>query len=192
MADGAAATDQERIDRLLRGDAEALQEAGRWIRGAASAYGGRLGADREDLEQEALVDLLEALRQGRFRGEAPLRSYARKLVHHACIDRLRAARTRRMETLEGLEVPSSEPSAFGRLAEREAVGAALRVFAQVPAECRDLWRAILAGESYGEMSRRRGVSEGALRVRVLRCRRRALELRNEAAARPTVAGDGKP
>jgi DNA-directed RNA polymerase specialized sigma24 family protein len=38
---------------------------------------------------------------------------------------------------------------------------------------------VLAGLSYREMSDRTGVAEGTLRVRVLRCRKRAIELRAE-------------
>jgi DNA-directed RNA polymerase specialized sigma24 family protein len=40
---------------------------------------------------------------------------------------------------------------------------------------------VLAGLTYREMSSRTEVAEGALRVRVLRCRKRALELREELA-----------
>lgn len=181
--------DSDRIRGLLAGEARVLAEVGRWVRAAASSY--RDLCDGEDLEQEMLMALLESLRAGRFRGDSSLRTYVHRQVHYTCIDRLRAAKTRPMVTLEGLDLPSAEPSPLGRLARREAVAIALRVLAQVPAECRDLWRGILAGESYGEMSRRSGVSEGTLRVRALRCRRRALELRNEGAGRPTVGQENR-
>jgi DNA-directed RNA polymerase specialized sigma24 family protein len=52
-----------------------------------------------------------------------------------------------------------------------------QIVEQMSGDCRDLWRSIAAGQSYRQMSRQLGVSEGALRVRVLRCRRRALEIR---------------
>ena len=42
-----------------------------------------------------------------------------------------------------------------------------------------LWALLLAGRSYREMSELLGVGEGALRVRVLRCRRRAITLAAE-------------
>ena len=52
-------------------------------------------------------------------------------------------------------------------------------------ECRDLWGLILAGLSYREIGTRLGVTEGALRVRALRCRQRAAEVagRNIVAER---------
>jgi RNA polymerase sigma factor (sigma-70 family) len=55
----------------------------------------------------------------------------------------------------------------------------LRVLDRVPADCRELWRMIHAGLSYREMSTRLGVAEGTLRVRVLRCREKAVAVRAE-------------
>ena len=49
-------------------------------------------------------------------------------------------------------------------------------------ECWRLWAMILEGLSYREMSDRVQVSKGALQVRVLRCRKRAMELREELLA----------
>ena len=54
-----------------------------------------------------------------------------------------------------------------------------RVMERVSQECRKLWQMIFAGLSYREMSAQLDVKEGALRVRVLRCRKRALEVREE-------------
>jgi DNA-directed RNA polymerase specialized sigma24 family protein len=39
--------------------------------------------------------------------------------------------------------------------------------------CRELWRLILQGHGYSEISHRLGVRQGTLRVRLLRCRRAA-------------------
>ena len=177
---------------LLAGDEHSYEEVRRWIRAAAFPYRDLYTADGEDLEQETLVALLESLRAGRFRGESSLRTYVRKLVHYTCIDRLRTSRTRQMVTIEGLDLPAAGEEPVDRFSRQQIVRTALRVLGQVPAECRDLWRAILAGESYGEMSRKTGISVGALRVRVLRCRRRAVELRNEAPGRPTVERERNP
>ena len=49
---------------------------------------------------------------------------------------------------------------------------------RTPRDCRELWRMILAGLSYREMSQRMSVAEGTLRVRVLRCREKASAVRN--------------
>ncbi len=179
-------TDAEQIRKLLAGDAQGLQEVRRWIRGAASPYRELLANDLEDLEQEALCELLVALRAERFRGSSSLRTYVRRLVHHTCLDRLRAARVRQPVALDAIELSTPDEDSPGeRLARQEDLRLALRVFAQLPVGCRELWRWILEGASYRAMSLRLGVSEGTLRVRVLRCRRRALELRDEFSVAST-------
>jgi RNA polymerase sigma factor (sigma-70 family) len=61
------------------------------------------------------------------------------------------------------------------LLERDSTRRLLTALEVVPAECRELWRRILRGLSYGEISRELGVSEGTLRVRAHRCRKRAIE-----------------
>jgi DNA-directed RNA polymerase specialized sigma24 family protein len=55
----------------------------------------------------------------------------------------------------------------------------LRVLDRSSQECRELWRMLLLGLSYREMSQRLEVAEGTLRVRVLRCRERAVSTRSE-------------
>lgn len=52
-----------------------------------------------------------------------------------------------------------------------------------------MWRMILAGYSYKEMSLRMNVAEGTLRVRVLRCREKAATLRSELLG--GVSPDGR-
>ena len=46
------------------------------------------------------------------------------------------------------------------------------------------WRLIAMGHSYREMSQRMGVAEGTLRVRVLRCREKAVAVRRELGGAP--------
>ncbi len=47
---------------------------------------------------------------------------------------------------------------------------------------------ILQGLSYKQMSEKLGAQPGALRVRVLRCRRRAEELRQQLQERESMGG----
>jgi DNA-directed RNA polymerase specialized sigma24 family protein len=48
----------------------------------------------------------------------------------------------------------------------------------MPESCRELWRMLEQGLRYDEMSRRLGIDAGAVRARVFRCRKRALEARS--------------
>lgn len=181
--------DRALIERLLGGDPAIVDRVRSWIRAAFIPYQKRLGGDRDDLEQEILLQLLGALRDGSFHGRCRLKTYVSTYVHHKAIDRLRAGSRREWVDLEGLNLPSAGPSALDRLESSERVRVALRVLEEMPEPCRELWRFLQQGLSYKEMSRRLGLSEGALRAQVLRCRRRALEARQRilSARRPAPA-----
>lgn len=159
---------------LLDGDDDAARRARSWIRGALTPYRARLAAELEDVEQQVMMELLENLAGGRFRGDCSLATYVRRMTHYHCLNRLRSRRVREAVDLETVELPDNEPSPFDRSASRQSVELALRVVAAMPEACRDLWRRIHAGKSYAEMSTDLGVAKGTLRVRVLRCREKAL------------------
>jgi RNA polymerase sigma factor (sigma-70 family) len=180
MSDDAAV-----ISRLLAGDAETVEQVRSWIRFAYQPYRRRLAADLEDVEQETLLDVSSALREGRFHARSSFRTYVRTYVHHKCIDRIRALDRRDWLDVDDLELASAAPSPADRLASSETADLALRVFEEMPESCRELWRMLEQGMRYREMSRRLGIAEGALRARVLRCRRRALEMRDELLAVPS-------
>ena len=86
--------------------------------------------------------------------------------------------------IDQIELTSLAPSALDQLTRVEAAEVALRVQESMPDSCRELWSLLEEGLQYREMSRRLGVSEGALRARMLRCRRKALELRQRLAKKP--------
>jgi len=144
---------------------------------AFSPYRSRLTSELEDLEQEILLALIQDLRADRFRRHSSLRTYVRTYVHHKCIDRLRAQNRRNWVDIEEFELRSTEPGAFELLSRRESAELATRVLARMPESCRELWRLLMQGLSYQKMSEILGVAEGTLRVRVLRCRKRATEER---------------
>ncbi len=169
-------SDREVITGFLTGEATAHAVLDRWIAGAAAPFRSRLGIDWEDLLQDTRAELISLLRRGSFRAEASLKTYIWKIVNHACLRRLRAARRWPRVELGEEMLESGEPTALQQAMRRESETVLWRILAEVPAECRALWRRILGGESYAEIGRTTGVSEGALRVRALRCRRQAMEL----------------
>lgn len=171
------------VSRLLAGDRDVVELTRVWMRGAFTLYRTRLAADLEDLEQEILLELTGALREGRFRGQSRLRTYVRTYVHHKCIDRLRALARREWVDVADLDLPSAAPSPLDRLASSETAALALRVLEEMPESCRELWQMLEQGMRYREMSERLGVAEGTLRARVLRCRRQAVELRAKLSAK---------
>lgn len=176
------ASDVRHVADLLAGEEAALAEVRRWVRGAVSPYRSRLAAELEDVEQEVVLELLEALRAERFEGRSRLSTYVRRMVHHKCLNRLRARRARRFVDVADVELVDPEPTAFERARRRRDLEIGLRVLAEMSAACRELWAMIHRGMGYEAMGESLGVAAGTLRVRVLRCREKALAARERLAA----------
>jgi RNA polymerase sigma factor (sigma-70 family) len=181
-----ATSDQEIVSRFLAGDAAAVETVDRWIARAAWPYQRRLSHRWEDVLQDVRLEVTRLLEQGKFRGESSLRTYLWLVVVHTCLDQLRAQGKWQWVDLEILD----EPGIAGRLAAQrqsqsyETRDLLLRVLDRMPRDCREMWRLIELGHSYREMSQRLGVAEGTLRVRVLRCREKAMALRAELLTPP--------
>jgi RNA polymerase sigma-70 factor, ECF subfamily len=175
-----ATEDQEMVDRFLRGDVEAVGTVDGWISRAAWPYQRRLADRWDDVLQDVRLEVTRLLGQGKFRGESSLRTYLWRVVSHTCLDQIRSRRRWQWTDLEAVDkadgLVEAPPSTASRQEDRDLL---LRVLDRVPQECRELWRMIVAGLSYREMSVRMEVAEGTLRVRVLRCREKASALRTE-------------
>ncbi len=183
-----APADERLVAGILSGEEGALSQVRRWVRGAIGPYRFRLAAEIEDIEQEILIDLLRALAAGRFEGRSLLATYVRRMVHHKCLNRLRSRRGRQWVDCSEVELVDPEPTPFERERRRGEFELGLRVLAGMPEPCRELWRMIHRGLSYEAMSERLGVAAGTLRVRVLRCREKALALRDLLAAGGNATG----
>jgi RNA polymerase sigma factor (sigma-70 family) len=171
-------TDQEVVSRYLQGDAEAVGTVDSWISRAAWPYQRRLSSRWEDVLQDVRLEVTRLLGQGKFRGESSLRTYLWQVVSHTCLDQLRAQSRWQWTDLDAVDEGRSAlpPAATGRHEDRDLVQ---RVLERVSGDCGEMWRLIAMGHSYREMSQRMGVAEGTLRVRVLRCREKAVALRRE-------------
>jgi len=174
------ADDREVVSRFLQGEADAVGTVDGWISRAAWPYQRRLADRWDDVLQDVRLEVTRLLGQGKFRGESSLRTYLWRVVSHTCLDQIRSQSKWQWTELEAVDhgngptLPPPSPASA-----REEKDLLLRVLDRVPQECRELWRMIMAGLSYKEMSRRTDVAEGTLRVRVLRCREKAAALKRE-------------
>lgn len=169
------------IEAYLQGEAERVAEVDRWIRSAARPFFRRLSSQWDDVLQDVRLEVFRALSSGQFRGEANLKTYVWRVVNHSCLDSVRKISRWRWTDVE-------ESSEAQEIADRKRAEESLslsttdlltRVMEQVSSECRRLWQMVFSGLSYREMSGQLEVKEGALRVRVLRCRKKALEIRGQ-------------
>lgn len=160
---------------FLAGEPWAVEQVRTWLRRASAPYRARL-ASWDDAQQELLLETTRVLARGAFRGEARLKTYLWKVASHTCLNLLRSQARRRWCELDerALELQDPGTSALDGLLRAELGAAAVRLVGAMPAECRRLWALLVQGLSYRQMAAELGVAEGALRVRVCRCRRKAL------------------
>lgn len=175
-----ATDDREMVAGFLRGEAEAVGAVNGWIARAAWPYQRRLADHWDDVLQDVRLEVTRLLAEGKFRGESSLRTYLWRVVSHTCLDQIRAQGKWRWAELDALELGEGHAGAVEAPApNREDRDLLFRVLERVPQECRQMWRMIVVGLSYKEMSLRLKVAEGTLRVRVLRCREKATAMRRE-------------
>ena len=173
--------DSEFIEQYLAGEPEAVREMDKLIRGIAASYRRKLSHRWDDVAQEIHLEVYKLLEKRAFRGEASLRTYLWRVINHTCLDHLRSQQRWAWTELEeyGEVSEIAERRADLRALSSDTLDLLTRVMRRVPKECREIWRYLHEGLSYREMSERLGVKDGALRVRALRCRKKAIQIREE-------------
>ncbi len=166
-------SDRELAQAYLDGNPQAVAAIERVVRASLGGFRTAFAADLDDIVQEILLEVTIALRERRYRGDGVLAAYVSRLARFHAIDRWRKRRVRHWVELDELGLPASDPLPSQQVEQRDRVRGLLSLFRAMPEECQRLWRMLVRGASYRQMSEKLGVSEGALRVRVLRCRKRA-------------------
>ena len=178
-------------DAFLRGESLVVDEIREVVGTVVRAF--RISGADGDLTQEVLTRLLDNVAAGRFRGDSSFRTYACRVARYTCLEHLRRRRDERPLDAESLasEARWSRPDESYLWTEEHLRN--LEIFSRLPDDCRELLKAIFVdGLSYREIGRRLGLSEGAVKVRVFRCR---LAFREETgvSARGALRRDhGKP
>ncbi len=172
-------SDDELIQSFLRGDPAAVHTVDAWIESASWPFRQRLGEDLSDVLQDVRLEVTRLLRANEFRGEATLRTFLWQVTVHLCLDRIRA-QTRWVwtdfdEVKIDLENRGLIPVEDPRFEVRDLIE---RVIAAASEECKRLWMLLVAGYSYEEMANLEGQAPGTLRVRVNRCRAKAIQFRD--------------
>jgi RNA polymerase sigma factor (sigma-70 family) len=173
--------DQNLIKRFLAGESEAVRTIDEWIMKAAFSYKIRLAHVWDDVLQTVRLEITRLLQNGAFRGESSLKTYLWRVVNSTCLTFIRKqlkAETVEIETIFE-KADESSISPLDAVLQKETESLAMRVWAEMPSDCRELWKMILKGLSYDEMSREKHINSGTLRVRVLRCREKAVIVRDK-------------
>jgi RNA polymerase sigma-70 factor (ECF subfamily) len=135
----------------------------------------RLGIPREerrDLEQVIVVQLWEAVRRQGFEG-AGFWGLVETVAARRSIDWLRARRDE-VDADALPEQPDPHHGPLRRVLDRERAERLEAILARLSPDCRELLRLhFMEGKPYAEIAAETGKSQGALRVQLHRCVKRA-------------------
>jgi RNA polymerase sigma factor (sigma-70 family) len=129
--------------------------------------------ERPDIVQEAMVDLLLAVRASRFAQDEDFIGFVRTIGHRRCVDWMR--RRRRGQRLNARAVERLEGPDDCLLA-KERRELASRVVSKLGEPCRGLVALHACGVTYGQLAERFGRTEGALRTQAYECLKLARRL----------------
>lgn len=172
------ATDRQRIESYLEGDAEAAREVDGWVRKELEICYQGLQREMDDICQAVHGKLLENLRAGRFQHRSALKTYVGRITHHTAIDFMRRRyRERTVSSDWILETTPSGESPYRALASQEEHVLVDQLLLRSPAPCRELWRMVFVERlSYAEIAQRLSIPPGTVKSRMWHCRRKALAL----------------
>ncbi len=157
--------------RFTDGEPKAVETVRALVARAVGPYKASLGESWEDVASKAFLTVYEACTAGEVSGCGPFEGWIWRVVAHDCLDELRRRRRWHMVGLDTVIDLEDGENSLSQLLELEREGSALELLGEASAECREIWALQLRGWTYGRMSEYLGASEGALRVRCLRCRR---------------------
>ncbi len=175
------------VAEFLRGDPSAVAGVCETVEKAVRGFRFSDPSLNMDLTQEALTRIFHNLRTERFRGEASLRTYSGRVARYTCLEHLRRKRLEveiDADSLLSSERWSQTEQSFLSVEEHLQN---LEVFARLPRDSRELLRMVFVDSlSYREIGLRLGISPGAVKTRVHRCRevfRQAIGMRKPLPAK---------
>lgn len=173
-------SDTDIIDGFVRGKKKDYDTISGWIGTVVSSMVWNESISAEDIVSDTRYKVLLNLKEGKFRHDSSLKTYVQSVARFTTIDTIRShrrateyefrARLEESDAEDPLEVFENEHQLY-------VVDRILNVIDQ---KCIVLWKMIcLEGLTYKEIAIRIGLSEGAVKTRVSRCKDKALALRRK-------------
>ena len=159
------------IAGFLKGDPRVVGMVREGVERVVRSFQFPTGGLSRDLVQDTLTRVFENLAGGQFRGDASLKTYARRVARYTCLEYLR--RRRYEVDLDPDRVPSSDtwsaPEESFLWTEEHLHN--LEIFSCLTPDCREILRLVFIERlPYREIAGQLGISEGAVKTRVHRCR----------------------
>ncbi len=143
--------------------------------------------DRDDLEQEVVVQLWRLVNRRSFDDGPGFWKLLEVITCRRVIDWRRAHRS--SKPVEE-DTPDDRPGPLGFLLSTERRNLAHKALGKLGAPCRELVRLhVIQGKSYSVIGALQGKSEGALRIQMYRCVKRARALLRFLVAEASEGGD---
>jgi RNA polymerase sigma-70 factor (ECF subfamily) len=162
---------RDEVSVFVKGNVAAVEEVRSAIEDVVRRFRLPPGGWNRELVQEALGRVFISVARGRFRGESSLKTYAQQVAKYTCLEHLRRRRAESAINGHRLSARALWPDPEEQMLRDEQHRINLRAFAGMSRECRELFCMIFVERlSYREVAQRLGVSEGAVRLRVHRCR----------------------
>ena len=176
------------VEAFLRGDRHVVEAVREVVGHVVRSFQFPDTAQNRDLVQDVMTRVFVNLTAGQFRGEASLKTYVRRVARYTCLEHLRR---RRFEVaIDPDRMPSNDswsaPEESFLWTEEHLRN--LEIFSCLSASCREILRLVFIERlPYREIGQRLGISEGAVKTRVHRCRlsfRQAAGLDSPGVLRP--------
>jgi RNA polymerase sigma-70 factor, ECF subfamily len=168
-------TDQDIIHGFLNGSASEHDHIVGWIRAVVNTrlWDGRVHAD--DVIADTRMKLLVNLRDGSFRLESSLKTYVQRITLYTLVDASRRARP--LVPIDPATPAPDQTDPHAQLVQVEEQRLLARTIALLPDGCRNLVQMTLQRRmTCREVAAQLGISEGAVKTRLSRCRDRIREL----------------
>jgi RNA polymerase sigma factor (sigma-70 family) len=170
-------SDQDVIEGFLAGKSKPYAIVSDWIKAVVNylAHHERLSAD--DIIGDTLEKLIRLFREEAFKGESSLKTYVQRITKYTIVDAARRTVVTRTDPIpDNFDVAADgDPEVLAEEAETKTIYQ--RMLERISAGCRDIWKKIFVEEkTYKQIAAELGISEGAVKVRVFRCKDEATKI----------------
>ena len=187
-------SDPEIVQGYLTGDLAACRFVDNCIEQTIRSWRDRLGYQMPDVVSDVRYELLMALRGKEFAYRGSLKAFISVIARHTCLDYYRAGKRIDKVDIEKLGLVDPSSSAEDRLIDHEKAFFLFRVLRMLPRECITMWRMVLKdGLSCREIGQKLGnKSDVNIRGRLLNCRKKAQEIRDQLSKGSNFSEDSSP
>jgi RNA polymerase sigma factor (sigma-70 family) len=168
-------TDQELIQGFLAGNKREHAQITAWIAIGVRTISRDIRIDLDDVIADTRLKLLLIFEKGSFRHDSSLKTFVHQVAYKTLIDAIR--RQRRLCPLDDIAEPRDPSNPQSQLEEMEQLMLLDRGMAMLSDSCQELLEMVLGAKmSTRDTAAKLGVTEGAAKTRLSRCKKELLSI----------------